>query len=107
VRQGPLWIVEPPLSTSEEMSVNDPSETVVSLHSGRSESHLITLSAREDRRRNFDAKCLRGFEVDTNIESGQVSDRKAFRVRGLANSFDAARRTGIPKSHHFCHRQDK
>src|SRR5437764_9202159 len=29
----------------------DPSETVVSLHSGRSESHWITLSAREDRRR--------------------------------------------------------
>jgi hypothetical protein len=85
----------------------DPSETVVSLHSGRSESHLITLSAREDRRRNFDAKCLRGFEVDTNIESGQVSDLKAFRVRGLENSFDAARRTGIPKSHHSCHRQDK
>jgi hypothetical protein len=24
VRQGPLWIVEPPLSTGEQMSVNDP-----------------------------------------------------------------------------------
>jgi hypothetical protein len=24
MRQGPLWIVEPPLSTGERMSVNDP-----------------------------------------------------------------------------------
>ena len=24
MRQGPLWIVEPPLSTGEQMSVNDP-----------------------------------------------------------------------------------
>jgi hypothetical protein len=24
VRQGPLWIVEPPLSTGQQMSVNDP-----------------------------------------------------------------------------------
>jgi len=24
VRQGPLWIVEPPLSAGEQVSVNDP-----------------------------------------------------------------------------------
>ena len=24
VRQGPLWIAEPPLNTGEQMSVNDP-----------------------------------------------------------------------------------
>ncbi len=63
------------------MPAVDPLETVVSLHSGRSESYLITLSAREDRWRNFDAECLRDFEVDNNIESGQVLDRKVF---GLA-----------------------
>jgi hypothetical protein len=26
MRQGPLWIVEPPLSTGERMSVNDPAD---------------------------------------------------------------------------------
>ncbi len=29
MRQGPLCIVEPPLSTGERMSVNDPFKTVV------------------------------------------------------------------------------
>ena len=28
MRQGPLWIVEPPLSTGERMSVNDPLQPV-------------------------------------------------------------------------------
>ena len=28
MRQGPLWIVEPPLSTGEQMSVNDPMRPV-------------------------------------------------------------------------------
>jgi hypothetical protein len=29
MRQGPLWIVEPPLSTGERMSVNDPFQSSV------------------------------------------------------------------------------
>jgi hypothetical protein len=36
VRQGPLWIVEPPLSTGEQMSVNDPLRPFTVLESGRS-----------------------------------------------------------------------
>ena len=34
--QGPLWIVEPPLSTGERMSVNDPEPTHTGLESGHS-----------------------------------------------------------------------
>ena len=36
MRQGPLWIVEPPLNTGEQMSVNDPQETLDVPGSGRS-----------------------------------------------------------------------
>jgi hypothetical protein len=31
MRQGRLWIVEPPLSTGERMSVNDPDQPFVLL----------------------------------------------------------------------------
>ena len=33
--QGPVWIVEPPLSTGERMSVNDPDLTFRVPNSGR------------------------------------------------------------------------
>jgi hypothetical protein len=36
MRQGPLWIVEPPLSTGERMSVNDPNRPVALANSRRS-----------------------------------------------------------------------
>jgi hypothetical protein len=35
MRQWPLWIVEPPLSTGERMSVNNPKRTKDLLQSGR------------------------------------------------------------------------
>jgi hypothetical protein len=37
MRQGPLWIVEPLLSTGERMSVNDPMRPFAFLDSSRSE----------------------------------------------------------------------
>jgi hypothetical protein len=36
MRQGPLWIVEPPLSTGERMSANDPQRPVNLFNIGRS-----------------------------------------------------------------------
>jgi hypothetical protein len=36
MRQGPRWIVEPPFSTGERMSVNDPLQPVDVLKSGHS-----------------------------------------------------------------------
>jgi hypothetical protein len=36
MRRGPLWIVEPPRSTGERMSVNDPEQTVGLLRCRRS-----------------------------------------------------------------------
>ena len=36
MHQGPLWIVEPPLSTGERMSVNDPLRPVAVVESSRS-----------------------------------------------------------------------
>jgi len=34
MRQGPLWIAEPPLSIGERMSVNDPERSAKVLRSG-------------------------------------------------------------------------
>ncbi len=45
MRQGPLRIVEPPLSTGERMSVNDPLTTLGNTGSGRSTTNQ--LAARE------------------------------------------------------------
>jgi hypothetical protein len=42
VRQGPLWIVEPPLSTGEQMSVNDPLQSLAAGRSGHSHSVIMT-----------------------------------------------------------------
>ena len=43
MRQGPLWIVEPPLSTGERMSVNDPLRTyqLVGAVLQRGERHTV------------------------------------------------------------------
>ena len=38
-----MWIVEPPLSTGEQMSVNDPKRPFVFLDSSRSEVRKLTL----------------------------------------------------------------
>jgi hypothetical protein len=45
VRQGPLWIVEPPLSTGEQISVNDPTQPVDFSESRRSSVLKLTFDA--------------------------------------------------------------
>jgi hypothetical protein len=45
MRQVPLWIVEPPLSTGERMSVNDPLQTSRSTRNGRRKLRKPTLNS--------------------------------------------------------------
>jgi hypothetical protein len=45
MRQGPLWIAEPPLSTGERMSVNDPSLPLTNVRKGAGKFAILSRPA--------------------------------------------------------------
>jgi hypothetical protein len=58
VRQGPLWIVEPPLSTGVQMSANDPDQPLGILQSGLSTDEAGSCPSKQNCRLGIVRTCL-------------------------------------------------